>query len=127
MNLFALLRSSMFCCRYSPSPSPPKPLSSYAESLCIIFDGLDEYPPAYSDPSNYIYKIIVCQQLSTATVIVLSRPEAYEVFFKTSGASGFQAYELKGLGGDGLGLYLQQNIDDLNNAKRFIQLYERTY
>ena len=47
------------------------------ENLCIIFDGLDEYPPAYSDPSNYIYKIIVRQQLSTATVIVFSRPEAY--------------------------------------------------
>ena len=67
-----------------------------AENLCIIFDGLDEYPPAYNDSSNYIYKIIMRQQLSTATVIVLSRPEAYEAFFKTSGTSGFQAYELRG-------------------------------
>ena len=67
-----------------------------AENLCIIFDGLDEYPPAYKDPSNYIYKIIDRRQLIPATVIVLSRPEAYEAFFETSGASGFKVYELTG-------------------------------
>ena len=91
-----------------------------AESLCIIFDGLDEYPPAYSDPSNYIYKIIVRQQLSTATVIVLSRPEAYEAFFKTSGASGFQAYELTGFNSNGITNYVTENIVDLVNRLRFL-------
>ena len=91
-----------------------------AESLCIIFDGLDEYPPAYSDPSNYIYKIIVRQQLSTATVIVLSRSEAYESFFKTSGSSGFQAYELTGFNDDGIIEYASRNIYNLEHTNRFL-------
>ena len=81
-----------------------------AESLCIVFDGLDEYPPAYNDPSNYIYKVIVRQQLSPATVIVLSRPEAFETFFKTSGTSGFQAYELIGFNSDGILNYVFENL-----------------
>ena len=98
-----------------------------AESLCIIFDGLDEYPPAYSDPSNYIYKIIVRQQLSPATVIVLSRPEAHEAFFKTSGASGFQAYELTGFNSRGIRNYVTENIVDSMNSLRFlVYLQENT-
>ena len=93
-----------------------------AENLCIIFDGLDEYPPAYSDPSNYIYKIIVRQQLSPATVIVLSRPEAYESFLKTSGVSAFQVYELAGFNSKGISNYVTENIADKRNRLRF-QLY----
>ena len=50
------------------------------ENLCIIFDGLDEYPPAYSDPSNYIYKIVNC-------CIVFSP----WTFFETSGIVAFTA------------------------------------
>ena len=38
--------------------------------LCIIFDGLDEYPPVYNDFSNFIYKILLGQQLAPTTVIV---------------------------------------------------------
>ena len=92
-----------------------------AESLCIIFDGLDEYPPAYNDPSNYIYKIIVRQQLSPATVIILSRPEAFENFFKTSGTSGFQAYELIGFNTVGILNYVIQNIgNNIRNVLKFI-------
>ena len=52
--------------------------------------------------SNYIYKIIERQKLRTATVIVLSRPVAYETFFETSGTSGFQAYELAGFNNNGI-------------------------
>ena len=90
------------------------------ESLCIIFDGLDEYPPAYSDPSNYIYKIIERQKLRTATVIVLSRPVAYETFFETSGTSGFQAYELAGFNNNGIIEYVFKNIPDREHAERFL-------
>ena len=95
------------------------------ENLCIIFDGLDEYPPAYSDPSNYIYKIIVRQQLSTATVIVFSRPEAYEAFFETSGTSGFQAYELSGFNSIGIREYVTRNIPDQEHAERFLSYLEK--
>ena len=94
-----------------------------AESLCIIFDGLDEYPPAYSDPSNYIYKIIVGQQLSTATVIVLSRPEAYEAFFVTH--SGYQAYELAGFNSEGIKEYVTINIPDQEHAESFLSYLEK--
>ena len=93
------------------------------ENLCIIFDGLDEYPPAYSDPSNYIYKIIVRQQLSTATVIVLSRPEAYEAFF--GARSGFQAYELTGFNSKGIREYVTRNIPDQEHAERFLNYLEK--
>ena len=96
-----------------------------AESLCIIFDGLDEYPPAYSDPSNYIYKIIVSQQLSPATVIVLSRPEAYGAFFETSGASGFRAYELAGFNAFGIIEYVIRNIPDQEHAEKFLSYLEK--
>ena len=90
-----------------------------AVNLCIIFDGLDEYPPAYNDPSNFIYKIIVREQLPTATVIVFSRPEAYETFFKTSGQSGYQLYELGGFNCEGINEYVKINIDNDENACRF--------
>ena len=96
-----------------------------AERLCIIFDGLDEYPPAYSDPSNYIYKIIVSQKLSPATVIVLSRPEAYEAFFETGGNKGFQAYELKGFNSIGIREYVTRNIHDQEHAERFLSYLEK--
>ena len=91
-----------------------------AESLCIIFDGIDEYPPAYSDPSNYIYKIIVGQQLSPATVIVLSRPEAYGKLFQTSEASSFRVYELTGFNSKGITDYVTENILDITNRLRFL-------
>ena len=91
-----------------------------AESLCIIFDGLDEYPPAYNDPGNYIYKIIDRRQLIPATVIVLSRPEAYEAFFETSGASGFKAYELTGFNSKGIEEYVTSNIPDQEYAEEFL-------
>ena len=91
-----------------------------AENLCIIFDGLDEYPPAYNDPSNYIYKIIDRRQLIPATVIVLSRPEAYEAFFETSGASDFQAYELTGFNSKGIEEYVTNNIPDQEYAEEFL-------
>ena len=84
-------------------------------------DGLDEYPPAYSDPSNYIYKIIYQKKLSPATVIVLSRPEAYEKFFKTSGPSGFQVYELAGFNKIGIREYVVRNIDQ----ERFLSYLEK--
>ena len=96
-----------------------------AENLCIIFDGLDEYPPAYSDPSNYIYKIIVSQKLSPATVIVLSRPEAYEAFFETSGNKGFQAYELTGFNFKSITEYVTRNIHDQEHAERFLGYLEK--
>ena len=97
----------------------------YAKSLCIIFDGLDEYPPAYSDPSNYIYKIIYQKKLSPATVIVFSRPEAYEKFFKTSGSSGFQVYELTGFSKTGIEEYVISNILDQVHANRFLSYLEK--
>ena len=94
-----------------------------AESLCIIFDGLDEYPPAYNDPSNYIYKIINRQRLSPATVIVLSRPEAYKALFETSGYRGYQAYELAGFGKVGHTEYLfrNTNVSDFETTRRFLK------
>ena len=90
-----------------------------AESLCIIFDGLDEYPPAYTDPNNFINKIIVGKQLPTATVIVFSRPEAYETFFKKSGPSGYQVYELGGFNCEGINEYVKRNIDNDESAYMF--------
>ena len=97
-----------------------------AESLCVIFDGLDEYPPAYNDPSNYIYKIIDRRQpVIPATVIVFSRPEAYEVFFETSGDSGFQAYELSGFNSKGIEEYVTRNIPDQEHAERFLDFLRK--
>ena len=96
-----------------------------AEGLCIIFDGLDEYRPAYSDPSNYIYKIINRKKLLTAKVIVLSRPEAYETFFEKSGEVGFQLYELTGFNSEKIREYVIRNIPDQEHAKRFLSYLEK--
>ena len=89
--------------------------------LCIIFDGLDEYPPAYNDSSNFIYKILLGQQLAPATVIVTSRPEAYEQLFQLSGAGGFHGvYELTGFNSNGIEEYITRNIQDQMRASRFL-------
>ena len=89
--------------------------------LCIIFDGLDEYPPAYNDSSNFIYKILLGQQLALATAIVTSRPEAYEKLFQSSGASGFHGvYELTGFNSNGIEEYIARNIQDQMHASRFL-------
>ena len=89
--------------------------------LCIIFDGLDEYPPAYNDSSNFIYKVLLGQQLAPATVIVTSRPEAYEKLFQLSGAGGFHGvYELTGFNSNGIEEYITRNIQDQMRASRFL-------
>ena len=94
--------------------------SKNAESLCIIFDGLDEYPPAYNDPSNYIYKIINQTNLSTATIIVLSRPEAFKTFIEKSGDRGYQVYQLFGFNAIRIREYVTRNIPDQEHAERFL-------
>ena len=89
--------------------------------LCIIFDGLDEYPPAYNDSSNFIYKILLGQQLTPATVIVTSRPEAYEKLFRLSGIGGFHGvYELTGFNSNGIKEYIARNVYDQMRASRFL-------
>ena len=89
--------------------------------LCIIFDGLDEYPPAYNDSSNFIYKILLGQQLPLATVIVTSRPEAYTNLFQLSGTSGFHGvYELTGFNSNGIREYITRNVPDRMRASRFL-------
>ena len=89
-----------------------------AKSLCIIFDGLDEYPPAYNDPSNYIYKIINREELITATVILLSRPEA---LYEKSGTSFYQEFELVGFDKSGIEEFVSKNIPDKRHAKHFLE------
>ena len=96
-----------------------------ATNLCIIFDGLDLYPPAYKDDNNYIYRIITGKELPSATVIVLSRPEAYENFFKISGTSGFRAYNLIGFNSNAITEYVNENIRDHTLAERFLNYLER--
>ena len=91
-----------------------------AERLCIILDVLDEYPPAYSDPSNYIYKIFNQKKLSTATVIVLSRPEAFKTFFEKSGDRGYQVYQLFGFNSTRIREYVSRNFPDQEHAERFL-------
>ena len=91
--------------------------------LCIIFDGLDEYPPAYNDPSNFIYKILRGNplNLAAATVIVTSRPEAYKKLFQLSGTSGFHGvYELTGFNSNGIKKYITRNVQDQMHASRFL-------
>ena len=91
--------------------------------LCIIFDGLDEYPPAYNDSSNFIYKILLGQplNLASATVIVTSRPEAYEKLFQSSGNSGFHGvYELTGFNSKGIEEYITRNVHDQMHSSRFL-------
>ena len=96
-----------------------------ATNLCIIFDGLDLYPPAYKDDNNYIYRIITGKELPSATVIVLSRPEAYKNFFKISGTSGFRAYDLIGFNSNAITEYVNENIRDHTLAERFLDYLER--
>ena len=89
--------------------------------LCIIFDGLDEYPPAYNDSSNFIYKILLGHRLAAATVIVTSRPEAYEKLFRLSGIGGFHGvYELTGFNSNGIEEYIARNVPDQMHASRFL-------
>ena len=91
--------------------------------LCIILDGLDEYPPAYNDSSNFIYKILLGKllNLAPATVIVTSRPEAYEKLFQSSGAGGFHGvYELIGFNSNGIEEYITMNVHDQIRASRFL-------
>ena len=96
--------------------------------LCIIFDGLDEYPPAYNDPSNFIYKILLGQQLALATVIVTSRPEAYENLFQLSGNSGFHGvYELTGFNSNGIEEYITRNVLDRMRASRLLNYLTETH
>ena len=88
--------------------------------ICIIFDGLDEYPPAYTDPSNFIYRVLKRDLLKPATVIVTSRPEAYKNFFELCGtSSGFHCYALTGFDSHGIEEYIMRNIEDQNYAFNF--------
>ena len=88
--------------------------------ICIIFDGLDEYSPAYTDPSNFIYRVLKRDLLKPATVIVTSRPEAYENFLELCGtSSGFHCYELTGFDSHGIEEYITRNTEDQNYAFNF--------
>ena len=42
--------------------------------LCFLLDGIDEYRQGYNNHSNYIYKLVVGDELVRSTVIITSRP-----------------------------------------------------
>ena len=42
--------------------------------VCFLLDGIDEYRQGYNNHSNYIYKLVVGDELVNSTVIITSRP-----------------------------------------------------
>ena len=42
--------------------------------VCFLLDGIDEYRQGYNNRSNYIYKLVVGDELVRSTVIITSRP-----------------------------------------------------